>query len=198
MQGKGRRRPKQVTVKLSVPFVGEVSGVWEPVDAERSAAWELYVELVTRVTVVELRPDEGLLREALSSLYSLFGTARDILRRYGPDIAPRRTGGRLSFGELSVTVLNGVLRPILARWHPALTAYESRRPPEIDPVAWERAWERADELRQVLTEARDSLKQLSAVLAEVAGAADLLSRPGNPKPPKTAGGGVSSNGPEPG
>jgi hypothetical protein len=30
--------PKQVQVKLSIPFVGEVSGTWEPDQAERNAA----------------------------------------------------------------------------------------------------------------------------------------------------------------
>jgi hypothetical protein len=79
--GKGARvkLPKQVQVKLTIPFVGEVSGTWEPDQAERHAAWELYVELVTRVAVVELGPEEGLLREALSSLHALCEVA-EILR----------------------------------------------------------------------------------------------------------------------
>ena len=38
----------------------------------------MYIELVTRIAVIELRPEEGLLREALSSLYSLFDTTRKI------------------------------------------------------------------------------------------------------------------------
>ncbi|MCX5559308.1 hypothetical protein [Streptomyces sp. NBC_00038] len=45
-------------VKLKLPGV-EVSGYWEPNNEERRAAWELYVELVTRVPVVPLREDEG-------------------------------------------------------------------------------------------------------------------------------------------
>ncbi|MFJ9847403.1 hypothetical protein ACIRYZ_44695 [Kitasatospora sp. NPDC101155] len=43
--------PKQASVKLSLPFVGEVSGTWAPADRERDAARELYVELATRVSV---------------------------------------------------------------------------------------------------------------------------------------------------
>ena len=54
---------RQVQVKLTIPFLGEVSGTWEPDEAERRAAWELYVELATRVAVVPLGPGEGLLRE---------------------------------------------------------------------------------------------------------------------------------------
>jgi hypothetical protein len=85
-------RPKQVQVKLSIPFIGEISGTWEPDD----------VELVTRVAVVQLGPAEGLLREALSSLREVFGITRDILRRYGPSVAPRTDEQELSFGYLAV------------------------------------------------------------------------------------------------
>jgi hypothetical protein len=182
------RRPAQLSVRISVPFVGEVAGVWEPADAERSAAWELYVEMVTRVTVVELGPHEGTLREALTSFYSLFDTTRGILRRYGPAVAPRRSAGQLSFGALAVTVLNGALRPVLARWHPLLTAYESTRPADVDPIAHEHRWERAAELRAELTQARAVLTDLAVILAEVANAAHLHGGPG------TSGGGAS---PEP-
>lgn len=34
----------------------KLSGTWEPDSAERAAAWELYVELVTRISVVPLTP----------------------------------------------------------------------------------------------------------------------------------------------
>lgn len=162
-------KPAQVSVKLSIPLFGEINGVWEPDDAERRAAWELYVELITRVTVVDLKPNEGLLREALSSVYTLFGSTRDILRRYGPDVAPRRKRGSLSFGSLSVAVLNGTLRPFLARWHPALASHEATLPEGADRVAHERAWEHSDELRRELAEVRASLAGLAALLAEVAG-----------------------------
>ena len=63
------------------------------------------------MSVAELRPGEGILREALTSLYSLFGTTRDILRKYRPDIARGKGKGNLSFGYIAVAVLNGALRP---------------------------------------------------------------------------------------
>ena len=74
---RGAFLPKQIAVRLKLPFLGEISGTWEPGLAERDAAWELYIELITRVSVVDLGPDEGLVREALSSLYTLFGTTRE-------------------------------------------------------------------------------------------------------------------------
>ncbi|MFD6035517.1 hypothetical protein ACFWHF_13385 [Streptomyces griseoincarnatus] len=170
----GTFRPKQVSVKLSIPLVCEINGVWEPVEAERQAAWELYVELATRISVVELRPDEGLLREALSSLYTVFGTTREILRRYGPSVAPRVAPGRVTFGALSITVLNNSIRPLLSRWHPLLAAHEATRGEHIDPVAHERQWERAAELRAEIESVRQVLLGLAQALNEVAGVGDLI------------------------
>ncbi|KUN03912.1 hypothetical protein AQI95_20925 [Streptomyces yokosukanensis] len=180
-----RRRPSgpsQITAKLTIPFVGEISGTWEPADAERSAAWELYLELVTRVSVEELGRDEGFLREALSSFYTFFNTTREILRRYGPDVAPPLTPGNVSFGFLAVTVLNRVLRPLLSSWHPRLTAYESRRPEGSDPMVWEREWEHSDALRVEIAAVRRSLTSLARTLQEVAGVSDLITLPTPPPP----------------
>ncbi len=78
---------KNVSVKLEIPYIGGIEGTWEPDKEEQRAAWEMYVELITRISTVELGPEEGLLREALTSLYSLFATTRTILREHGPSVA---------------------------------------------------------------------------------------------------------------
>jgi len=57
-----------VIVKLQLPYIGGVEGTWEPDESERQAAWEMYVELITRISIEELQVNEGLLRETLSSL----------------------------------------------------------------------------------------------------------------------------------
>ncbi|WP_326691217.1 MULTISPECIES: hypothetical protein [unclassified Streptomyces] len=177
--------PTQVSARLALPFLGEISGVWEPADAERRASWELYLELASRVSVVELDREQGLLREAISSLYSLFGTTRDILRRYGPEVAPPLQPGHVSFGVLAMTTLNRVLRPLLTRWHPRLAAYESQRPQGTDPVAYERAWEHAEQLRSDIAAVREALLSLALTLQQVAGVGDLirLDAPLPPQPP---------------
>jgi hypothetical protein len=72
-------------VAVSLPF-GLGSAEWETDSTQRNAAWALYVELVTRVAVQELAEDAGLVREAMNSLYTLFGTTREILRSAGPDV----------------------------------------------------------------------------------------------------------------
>lgn len=162
-----------VKVSLKIPQFAEISGTWEPDDSERRAAWEIYVELVTRISVAELHPEEGLLREALSSLYSLFDTTRKILREYGPSVAQPKGKDNLSLGYLAVVILNTVLRPVLAKWHPLLLDYEKTKPEDVSPVEHERRWDKYEELRQELNQARGVLTDYADLLAEVANVPSL-------------------------
>ena len=164
-------RSLNVTLKLGVVQIG---GQWAPDDSEGRAAWEMYVELATRISMAKLEPGEGLLREALTSLYTLFATTRDILRRYGPGIGRGKQGGTLSFGYIAVAVLNGALRPLLARWHPLLEDYESSRPSGTSIAEYETAWVRADELRAELNRVREVLLDYASLLAEAVDAPALL------------------------
>lgn len=99
---------KEVTVNL--PF-GLGSASWEADPTERNAAWELYIELVTRVAVQILDPQEGLVREAMNSLYSLFDPTREILRRAGPKVGASHDSVR----GIAISVLNNGLRPFLSK-----------------------------------------------------------------------------------
>ena len=164
--------PKSVEVGLDLKFI-KISGTWEPNNAERQAAWELYVELMTRIAVVPLQSGEGLLREALTSLYSLFATTRDVLRRHGHTVAEPKPDGQHSFGYLAVVILNCAIRPLLARWHPLLEDWEAARPPGRSRAAHEQAWPRAAELRAELDDTRAALAQWAALLAAACGIPDL-------------------------
>ncbi len=101
-----------------------LQGRWNPNEAERRASWDLLVELVTRVSVVPLGDDQGLLREALTSLHALFDATRATLIRHGPELPVARRG-ELSFAVISAHLLNAVLRPVLVEWHPRLVAHEA-------------------------------------------------------------------------
>jgi len=164
----------RVKVSLILPYVGSVEGTWEPDESEKKAAWEMYVELITRISVAELKPDEGLLREALSSLYTLFNTTRNILRRYGPSIARPKGKGSISFGYLAVAILNLVLRPVLAKWHPLLLDYESTKNSTVSPIVHERKWDKHEELRQTLNEVRGKIIEYANLLAQVADVPSLI------------------------
>lgn len=155
----------QVGLNLGVVTV---SGTWRPSAVERQAAWELYVELITRVAVVPLEPQAGLLREALTSLHSLFGSTREILRRHGPTVAQPQDDDGHSFGELAVLVLNLELRPLLARWHPLLEQWEAGRPDGRSRTEHEDAWPHAAQLRQELERVGVRLLAYADLLAEAA------------------------------
>jgi transcriptional regulator with XRE-family HTH domain len=193
LEGGHRKRPRPHTLRALAEALG-LSGaaladfmqaarasaepVREPAaraHAERVAAWELYVELVTRTAVSGLRPQEGMLREALSSLYSLFDSVRSILRKHGPALALANEEGTHSFAGLAVDMLNHVLRPLLSKWHPLLLDYEESRPPGVSPAEHERAWARNDELRAALAGARSRLAGCARQLAAVAGVPHGLS-----------------------
>lgn len=177
----GRGVPKKLGVKVNLGFV-ELSGEWEPNDIERAAAWEVYVELITRISTVPLASGEGLLREALTSLYSVFDTTRMVLRKYGPDIAEPKPSGQYNFAFLAVTILNSGIRPLLARWHPALTDWEAHRPEGISFAAHENAWPQGDALRADIETARQTLTDYAAALATACGVPNLLDAV--PAPPR--------------
>lgn len=174
---KSKAALKKVSVNLNFPPWLSVGGEWEADENEIKAAWEMYVELVTRITVMRLRDDEGLLREALTSLHTVFATTRDILRRYGPSVAkPKGKKSDLSFGKLAVIILNDVLRPILAKWHPLLLHYENQRDKHVSPMEHEKKWEKSKELREMLHKMQDALAVYADVLASVAGVPSLLNK----------------------
>lgn len=166
------RPPSSIDVKLNLHFI-EISGTWKPNDAERKAAWELYVEIVTRVAAVPLNLNNGLLREALTSLHTLFQTTRTILRHYGPAVAEPRPDGQYNFGFLAVALLNFGIRPLLTQWHPALEDWEAGRPVNRSRVEHERLWEKEPILRDELTTTGKLLTSYATTLAEACGIPDL-------------------------
>lgn len=162
--------PKLINVELSftIPGIGSIKGTWRPDEDEQKAAWELYIELVSRISIEELKPGEGLMREALTSLYSLFSTTREILRKYDPSVARPKDGGNYSFGYMAIAMLNGVLRPVLSKWHPLLQAYEDTRVNSMSPVEHEAQWQHIEELRQTLNIMRGELIEYANLFADVA------------------------------
>ncbi|MFC2059701.1 hypothetical protein ACFLTZ_01235 [Chloroflexota bacterium] len=167
-------RLEKVQAVIKIPQIGEVSGTWVFDEKERNAAWEMYVELVTRISTVELKPGEGLLKEALTSLYSVFNITRSILRKYGPSIAKPKGKGKLSFGYLAIAILNNVLRPLLAKWHPLLSDYENQRPDKVSVFEHEKQWEQNEELRREIEAVRIILVDYANLLAKVANVPTLI------------------------
>lgn len=157
------------TVKVSLPFgIGSVE--WVVDQTQSRAAWSLYVELVTRIAIEPLEADQGLVREALNSLYSLFGTTRKILKAAGPDVGASIN----SVGGIAIAVLNRGLRPFLSKWHPKLQVWEAKRPADRSPKEHEKEWSEEGKLRDELENLRQDLKQYANALAEIAGVEESL------------------------
>jgi hypothetical protein len=151
-------------VSFSLPFgIGSVE--WEADPTERRAAWSLYVELVTRIAVQSLEADQGLLREALTSLYNLFPVTRQILKEAGPDVGASRN----SVGGIAIAVLNNGLRPFLAKWHPVLQTWEAQRPPHMSPKKHEQNWSEEAKLRVELESLRKDMEKYADALANISG-----------------------------
>lgn len=154
-----------VLKKVSVNLPFNLGGAeWELDNTQRQAAWCLYVELVTRIAMQPLGEDEGLLREALNSLYSLFGTTREILKTAGPDVGVSLD----SVGGTAIAVLNKGLRPFLTTWHPRLEEWESSRSSSVSKKEHEREWAEASEMRQALEKLRGELIIYADALAKAA------------------------------
>jgi hypothetical protein len=82
---------------------------WKPQDEDKAAAWDLYVELLTRTTTQPLRDDFGDETAALSSVFSLFATTRSVIKN--------NTRHCIEFTKIAVVVLNQVIRPFTTKWH---------------------------------------------------------------------------------
>jgi hypothetical protein len=162
----GPARLKEVGV--SVDFgIFQLDTTWVEDPRQRNAAWALYVEYVTRVAVQALDLDQGLLREALDSLHALVGITREVLRREGPSVgaSPRDVGG------IAITVLNSVVRPFLAKWHPQLLDWEIRRDAaKVSVREHERAWPDELRCRAALAKLQAGMVAYARLLAEAAGA----------------------------
>ena len=151
-------------VSLGLPFgLGNVEFVRN--ETQVRAAWSLYVELVTRIAVQPLTQDEGLYREALNSLYSLFATTREILKEAGPSVG----ASQKSVGGLAIAVLNKGLRPFLAKWHPRLQDWETQRLSAVSPKVHELNWSEVANFQAELTELRENLIVYAKALAAIAG-----------------------------
>jgi hypothetical protein len=151
-------------VKVALPFgIGEAE--WGPDTSERDAAWSLYVELVTRVAVQPLPEGQGVSREVLSSLHSLFGATRTILRQAGPGVGAKVP----SVGGIAVRVLNVGLRPFLSKWHPRLLQWESERSSTTSIPVHEAAWPERAEFEAELIALRQNLEAYAIALGRIAG-----------------------------
>ncbi|WP_062204705.1 hypothetical protein [Streptomyces sp. NBRC 109706] len=107
---------------------------------------------------------EGNLREALTSLKTLFDLYREPLES---DTAPLPPAKGNSVYELALDMLNVELAPFLATWHPRLRRFE-----EEHPGRDESEWPRNAEFRRELRALQGRLRPYVIGLGDIAGIPD--------------------------
>lgn len=71
---------------------------WCPNTSDQDAAWELYIELLTRISTQHLQPEHGDEKAALDGIHTLFDLTRQILKG--------RSRGCQEFAKIAIPVLN--------------------------------------------------------------------------------------------
>jgi hypothetical protein len=99
------------SLRIKTPFLDMD---WEPKDEDKNAAWELYVELITRVSTQRVLPEEGDEAAALQSIHNLFALTRETIKRHGRY--------SINFTRIAVVVLNQKVRPFTTKWHRGMLA----------------------------------------------------------------------------
>lgn len=158
------------TVTLAFPGSRREAPMAAPSESERMAAFDIQVELVTRIGVQELAPGTGSLREALTSLKSLIDFTRATLHTYSIGLERGTAGGAPTVQSLAYGLINDVIRPFTSTWHPRLAAYEARCPADVAPLDHETAWPEAERMRSELGALQGPLRRIADGLGGISGA----------------------------
>lgn len=126
---------------------------WNPQDEDKTAAWEMYVELLTRTSTQRLDEAHGDEKTALTSIFSIFSITRDVMKKNGRHC--------VEFTKLAIVVLNQVVRPFTAKWH-RLALHGAFDDPK-----------QCKDFRFELAELQIELSIYTKMLADMAGVEDL-------------------------
>lgn len=138
------------SIKLNIGFAEMEFSINE---YDKIAAWDMYVELVTRIATQTLEEDSGDEETALTSIFNLFAITRDILKENG-----RQAG---NFTKISIIILNQIIRPFTAKWH---------RKKNLGAFLNE---EECKDFRQELEKLQKELRAYVGLLADMAEVEDL-------------------------
>lgn len=137
-------------LKLNIGFL---NAEFKPTDPDRATAWDLYIELLTRITTRHLAPGDGAEKTTLDSVYALFPLPREILRKHG--------SGCGEFAKLAIPVRNQIIRPFTAKWHRLSLAEAFKQPSQ------------SEAFRAELAELQPRLRKYTQALAARAPVEDL-------------------------
>ncbi len=137
-------------LKITIPFL---EAEWQVQEKDKDAAWELYIELLTRIATQPLPVEHGDEKTALESVYSLFGLTRATIKNHGRDC--------INFTKIAVVVLNQIVRPFTAKWHKLALAGAFKD------------HHKCQEFRKELEALQVDLRTYTKMLSDMAGVEDL-------------------------
>jgi hypothetical protein len=122
-------------------------------EADKKAAWELYIELITRTTTQHLPDENGIEATALESVHRIFDLTREIIKENGRKC--------FEFTKIAIVVLNQVIRPFTAKWHKLSSegAFDDKK--------------QCKKFRKELAELQVDLRKYTQMLSDMAGVEDL-------------------------
>lgn len=138
------------SLKIKAPFL-EMD--WNPAEPDRDAAWELYIELLTRITTQALGEKDGDEKTALNSVHSLFEITRTTIKTHGIEC--------IEFTKIAIVVLNQIIRPFTAKWH------------KISLKGGFNSAETCEDFRKELAGLQKLLRIYTKMLSDMAGVEDL-------------------------
>ncbi|MDH6627958.1 hypothetical protein M2271_005787 [Streptomyces sp. LBL] len=157
------RRSAQLT-EVQLSLAGNVLTFTANTDM-RQAALRMFFQAATRVATRPLEDGAGNLREALTSLKTLFDLYREPIESGSAPPPPLRGD---SVHEVVLDILNFELAPFLSKWHPKLRAWE-----ESEAAAGgEGAWPENAAFREELRELQHRLREYVVALGRIAGLRD--------------------------
>ena len=138
------------SLKIKTPFL---EADWQPKDEDKDAAWELYIELLTRIATQQLPKENGDEATALEGVHKLFELTREIIKRHGREC--------IEFTKIAIVILNQIVRPFTAKWHKEMLANAFTDS------------HKCDEFRNELSELQNILGSYTKMLSDMAGVEDL-------------------------
>lgn len=126
---------------------------WSPQESDKDAAWDMYIELLTRIATQPLPDEDGIEQTALESIYKLFDLTRNIIKAHGRDCE--------GFARIAIIILNQIIRPFTAHWHKLSSegAFQNEA--------------QCKQFRKELKELQEKIIKYSKMLAEISGVEDL-------------------------
>ncbi len=141
---------KLESLKINTKYL-EASFIFSSKD--KIAAWEMYVELITRSTTQNLPPDQGDEKRALESIKEIFALSRETIKRNGPNC--------INFTKIAIVILNQVIRPFTTKWHSIV---------ETDAFSKK---EKRSEFRKELSDLQVIMRNYTRMLSAMSGVEDI-------------------------